>query len=56
MNFRCKVMDFISDIDKKFAQWKKQHAKSASQQAEIEKYARINELRDHAQEISEDQK
>ncbi len=49
MRFRCKKMDFISEIDQLFAQWDKSHMISASQAQEIEKYRNINNLRDNIQ-------
>ena len=39
---------FVSDIDKKLAEFNASNPKSASQQAEIEKYRKIFELRDNA--------
>jgi hypothetical protein len=40
------ISDFISDIDKKLAEFDATHPKTASQQEEIDKYARIHTLRD----------
>lgn len=37
---------FVSEIDKKLADFDATHPKSASQQAEIDKYQRIHALRD----------
>lgn len=37
---------FVSEIDKKMAEFDATHSKSASQQAEIEKYRKIHQLRD----------
>ena len=37
---------FVSDIDKKLEEFDKKHKKSASQQAEINKYQRIYQMRD----------
>ncbi|PIZ03703.1 MAG: hypothetical protein COY58_07665 [Gammaproteobacteria bacterium CG_4_10_14_0_8_um_filter_38_16] len=37
---------FVSEIDKKMAEFDATHAKSVSQQAEINKYQKINHLRD----------
>jgi hypothetical protein len=37
---------FVSEIDKKMAEFNATHAKSAEQQAEFEKYQRIYRLRD----------
>jgi hypothetical protein len=37
---------FVSEIDKKMAEFDAAHKKSPSQQAEIDKYKRIYELRD----------
>ena len=39
---------FVSEIDKKLNEFNETHEKSASQQAEIEKYNKIHELRDKA--------
>ncbi len=39
---------FVSDIDKFLTNFDQQHAKTASQQAEIDKYQRISKLRDDA--------
>lgn len=38
---------FVSDIDKKLAEFNESNPRSASQQAEIEKYNKIFELRDN---------
>lgn len=40
--------NYISDIDKKLAEYNASHPKTPSQQAEIDKYHRIHHLRDHA--------
>lgn len=40
--------NFVSNIDKKLAEFNRTHTKSASQDAEINKYKRIYKLRDHA--------
>jgi len=40
---------FVSDIDKKLAEFDATHPKSAAQQAEIAKYERIYALRDGTQ-------
>ena len=37
---------FVSEIDKKLAQFDATHEKSASQSAEFKKYEKINRLRD----------
>lgn len=37
---------FVSEIDKKLAEFDAKHAKSAAQQAEHDKYQRIYHLRD----------
>ena len=37
---------FVSEIDKRLAEFNATHAKSAAQQAEIDKYSRIYEQRD----------
>lgn len=37
---------YVSDIDKKLAEFDATHKKSRSQQAEYEKYQRIHRLRD----------
>lgn len=39
---------FISEIDQKLDEFNRTHKKSASQQAEIEKYRKIHELRDNS--------
>lgn len=39
---------FVSEIDKKLAAFDATHPKSAAQQAEIDKYQRIYQLRDIA--------
>lgn len=38
---------FVSDIDKKLVEFNQSNPRSASQQAEIEKYNKIFELRDN---------
>lgn len=38
---------FISEIDQKLKEFDESHEKSDSQQAEIKKYNKINELRDN---------
>ncbi|WP_423063957.1 CBU_0585 family protein [Candidiatus Paracoxiella cheracis] len=40
--------NFVSKIDKKLAEFNRTHPKSASQDAEINKYKRLYKLRDHA--------
>jgi hypothetical protein len=47
--FRRKTVGYVSDIDKFNFEWDMTHAKTASQQAEIQKYKRIYLLRDHPQ-------
>ena len=42
---------FVSEIDKKLKEFDSTHPKSASQQAESEKYQRIYQLRDVATEV-----
>lgn len=37
---------FVSEIDRKMAEFDATHPKSAAQQAEISKYQRIDQLRD----------
>lgn len=50
---RKKKIDYISDIDLKFMQWKKETPLSESQKLEIEKHARVSKLRDEKHEPSE---
>ena len=40
--------NYVSDIDKKLAEYNATHPKTASQQVEIDKYQRIHQLRDQA--------
>jgi len=40
--------NFISEIDKRLTEFKRTHANTATQQAEIDKYQKIYKLRDHA--------
>ncbi len=40
------IKDFVSDIDVKLAEYDAKTPKTASQQEEIDKYARIDTLRD----------
>ena len=54
MAFRWKQMDFISDIDQHFQEWKKSMTPSTSQKIETEKYNRINAMRDQPQETDSD--
>jgi hypothetical protein len=37
---------YVSEIDKKLAEYNKTHPRTASQQEEIDKYARIDQMRD----------
>lgn len=48
MNSENRKIDkrFVSEIDKKMAEFDATHAKSASQKAEIDKYQKIYQLRD----------
>lgn len=39
---------YVSEIDKKLAEYSKTHPRTASQQEEIDKYNRIHRMRDHA--------
>lgn len=39
---------FVSEIDKRLAEFKRTHANTATQQAEIDKHEKIYKLRDHA--------
>ena len=41
---------YVSEIDKKMAEFNKSHPLSASQQFEHDKYQKIYQSRDHAQE------
>ena len=41
------IKNFVSEIDKRLAEFDKTHALSASQIAEINKYKKIYELRDN---------
>lgn len=43
-----KMIGYVSDIDKKLSEFDSTHVPSPSQKAEMEKYKRIYELRDHA--------
>jgi len=38
---------YVSEIDNELAEFDQSHPKSASQQAEIDKYKRVHELRDN---------
>ena len=40
------IKNYVSEIDKKLAAYNKTHAKTPSQQEEIDKYARIHKMRD----------
>lgn len=44
--FRKKKVDFVSDIDQFLVKFNESHPKSPSQQAEIQKYEKLNRLRD----------
>lgn len=46
---------FVSEIDKKLAKFNQSHTKSASQEAEIDKYRRIFEKRDDPKARIDDQ-
>lgn len=48
--FRKKKVGYVSDIDQFLTEFDKTHAKSEAQLAEINKYQRIHEARDHATE------
>ncbi len=41
------IKDYVSEIDKHLAEFDRSHSLSASQQAEIKKYQRVYERRDH---------
>ncbi len=45
---------FVSEIDKKLAEFNESNAKSPAQQAEIDKYEHIYKLRDHATVVEKD--
>jgi hypothetical protein len=48
---------YVSEIDKKLAEYNESHAKTPSQQEEIQKYAMIDRMRDtrmHIPETEED--
>jgi len=48
--FRRKNVHFISDVDKMLKEFDDSHEKSPAQQAEIDKYDEIDQLRDVAEE------
>ena len=45
--FRQKIVGYVSEVDRMFETFDKTHAKSDSQLAEMKKYERIYQLRDH---------
>ncbi len=51
---RRKIVNYVSDIDKKLSAFDSNHELSKSQKAEVEKYKRIYELRDHAKKKKSD--
>lgn len=48
--FRRKIVGYVSEVDKMIEQFDKTHPKSESQLAEIKKYEKIYQLRDHTTE------
>ena len=47
--FRKKKINYVSDIDNYLNEFRATHKLSASQRAEIEKYKKVMDLRDHPQ-------
>ena len=47
MLFKFKTKNFVSEIDQMLADFDKNHSKSESQQAEIDKYTKISDQRDN---------
>ena len=44
---------YVSEIDKKLAEFEQSHPKTFSEQAEIDKHARVFHLRDHTELLKE---